>query len=170
MNAPVGYFNYIYFVLFLIYMFLGCTYFTVVTSEYVFVLTQLDRYHHLTQALDAESAILICFTVTISASLSVGILLVWHIYLIATNQTTIEFYINMENRSEAKRKGFVYKNPFNEGMRKNFRRVFGDTAWYWYLVPCLHEPMDPMYAHIVEPGYLMGLCSNNYGDSNAQIV
>lgn len=43
MNNCVGYNNYIYFILFLIHLFIGCVYYTIITSERVLVLALHDR-------------------------------------------------------------------------------------------------------------------------------
>jgi len=60
-------------------------------------------------------------------------------------QTTLELYINFDEAREAKTNGTFYKNPFDKGLRKNLRRVFGDTPWYLALLPSLREPVDPEY-------------------------
>lgn len=85
------------------------------------------------------------FTVTVSALISVSILFGWHIYLVLTNQTTIEFYINAADRLEARGNGTVFKNPYDLGWRKNLRRVFGDAPWYLAILPSLRDPPAPMY-------------------------
>ena len=102
-------------------------------------------------------AITAVFTVCLAGGIAVGFLLAWHIYLVATNQTTgkeyahaeihvncvdpyyttclllcrfctVEFYINIHERRQALESGRVYKNPFNEGWRKNLMRVFGNDG------------------------------------------
>lgn len=65
-------------------------------------------------------------------------------------QTTIEFYINFEEAREAKAKGLTYKNPFDRGMRKNLRRVFGDFPWYRALLISWREPVPPEYPFSIE--------------------
>ena len=89
---------------------------------------------------DINAAIMFSYTIALSAGISVSLLGWWHVYLSLTNQTTIEFYINMEERSEARAKGVVYKNPFDKGWRKNLLRVFGDVAWYEALWMSLRPP------------------------------
>jgi hypothetical protein len=42
----------------------------------------------------------------------------------------VEFYINWDNASQARKMGLTYKNPFDKGLRKNLRRVFGDVPWW----------------------------------------
>jgi hypothetical protein len=43
------------------------------------------------------------------------------------------------------RKG-AYRNPFDEGWRKNLRRVLGDVPWYVHLLPNFTPPPPPRYA------------------------
>ena len=95
--------------------------------------------------LNLDSAMIFVFTITLSGLISVSILLGWHIYLILTNQTTIEFYINAADRLEARGTGAVFKNPYDLGWRKNIRRVFGDSPWYLATLPSVRDPPDPMY-------------------------
>ncbi|CAK9041806.1 NFU1 iron-sulfur cluster scaffold homolog [Durusdinium trenchii] len=57
----------------------------------------------------------------------------FHAYLVVTNQTTIEFHINMGNRHAAKRKGEVYRNPYDLGHSRNFQEVFGPNRFLHFL-------------------------------------
>lgn len=138
----VGFFNYRYFVLFLLYLFLGCVYCVSVSAR----LLWLDSLQQLPQGYAHGHHVLIfVFTLAVSGGVSVSVLLFWHIYLIVTNQTTIEFYVNMEERRIARDEGYVFHNPFDEGLRGNLRRVFGDVAWYLALLPSVRPPPEPMY-------------------------
>mmetsp|Transcript_16849 Transcript_16849/g.25340 ORF Transcript_16849/g.25340 Transcript_16849/m.25340 type:complete len:331 (-) Transcript_16849:55-1047(-) len=154
MNNCIGYYNYKYFVLFMAYLFVGCVYILVVCSSWVLELTPAQRRQALYGGIDVDEAVILTFTVALSAALAVGILLGWHIYLILTNQTTIEFYINYENRSAARSSGILYKNPFDLGWRKNIKRVFGNSPWYYCLFPSSNIPLEPMYPLQLEPGVL----------------
>eukprot|EP00600_Ochromonadales_sp_CCMP1393_P007346 CAMPEP_0174957578 /NCGR_PEP_ID=MMETSP0004_2-20121128/2148_1 /TAXON_ID=420556 /ORGANISM="Ochromonas sp., Strain CCMP1393" /LENGTH=134 /DNA_ID=CAMNT_0016205699 /DNA_START=563 /DNA_END=967 /DNA_ORIENTATION=- len=87
-----------------------------------------------------------CFSVALSASISAGSLCLWHLYLTFTNQTTIEFYTNMKLGYEARREGVQFRNPYDEGIRKNLRRVFGDLPWYRQLLPNFSPPTEPLYS------------------------
>jgi hypothetical protein len=92
-----------------------------------------------------DAAVVLTFTLGLSAFFSVGILLVWHVYLCLTNQTTIEFYINYDEGREAKARGETYKNPFDKGWRKNLRRVFGDVQCWRAGLFSLRPPPEPEY-------------------------
>jgi hypothetical protein len=68
-------------------------------------------------------------------------------------QTSIEFYINLDHKyrlaeeqsSNPHLAPMVFANPFDEGWRKNIRRVFGDVPWYRDLLPSWREPPQPKY-------------------------
>ena len=69
------------------------------------------------------------------------------------DQTSIEFYINIEHKyrlaeeesSHPSLTPLVFSNPFDEGYRKNIRRVFGDVPWYRDLLPSRREPPQPKF-------------------------
>lgn len=154
MNNCVGHFNYRYFLLFLFYMCVGTSY--VIYNTLADISSRLNNKREIDQMTvmfhtnifkdHRISARMFCFTVCLSAVISVGILLVWHGYLVLTNQTTIEFYINWQNSAEAKLRGKPYKNPYDEGSwRKNLRRIFGDVPWYRHLFPSNMKPVPPKY-------------------------
>ena len=63
-------------------------------------------------------------------------------------QTTIEFYLNLHEKHDAKLEGMIFKNPFDMGWRKNLRRVFGDVPWYLALSLSWRKPSDPEYAFL----------------------
>jgi palmitoyltransferase len=155
MNNCVGYHNYRYFMLFMIYLLMGCLYVIGVTT------VEFRRFNALQGETAAyyralHDALIFSFTVALAASVSVGILLVWHIYLCATNQTTIEFYINMEERADAKEQGLTFRNPFDKGWRKNLRRVFGSGAWYSVILISLRGPPPPLYPPLPDPFIAQG--------------
>ena len=156
MNNCVGYGNYRYFLLFMVYLLAGCLYVLAVTvlafrgfngktGEGVLYYRQL------------HDALVYSFTVAISAGAAVAVLLLWHVYLSLTNQTTIEFYINMEERAEAKEQGRTYKNPFDKGWRKNLRRVFGGgggSSACGLILLSARTPPPPEYPPLPPPGLL----------------
>jgi len=54
-----------------------------------------------------QSAVMMTFVLALSVGVAISVLLGWHIYLICTAQTTIEFYQNQSNRSRARQWGEV---------------------------------------------------------------
>eukprot|EP00981_Chlorochromonas_danica_P011537 scaffold4094_cov201-Ochromonas_danica.AAC.7 len=119
---------------------------------------------------DTLSASIFCFGLALSGLVSAGLLLLWHAYLTFTNQTSLEFYENFSRSNEpwlSATLSFFYppagslhsqnshsnannhasnrSNPFDEGWRKNVRRVLGEVPWYRLLWPSRHLPPPPKY-------------------------
>jgi palmitoyltransferase len=85
------------------------------------------------------------FVLTSAVILSLGILLFWHVYLIGTAQTTIEFYKNMADRSRAKKTGGAkWVNQYSTGgWKTNYMLFFGlsnGRSWTSLLWPSGHHP------------------------------
>ena len=55
----------------------------------------------------------------------------WHVYLVATAQTTIEFHNNRMNRREAKARGETWVNELDLGPARNWREVFDEHGPMW---------------------------------------
>ena len=70
----------------------------------------------------------------------------WHTYLVATNQTTIEFYSNRMDAADARRRGERWVNPYSVGLRDNFEQVFGMSrnVFSWLLPSRKPPPGDGM--------------------------
>ncbi len=154
MNNCIGYYNYRYFLLFLVWLTIGVTYLMAISFKPFLDLRPGRRMHKIkvSDFLASEAnGIVYAFTIGISIFIAVGILLGWHVYLTITNQTTLEFYINMDERSDAKSRGEVYKNPYDRGWRKNLLRVFGDVPWYKAILMSYRLPIEPEYPFLPEP-------------------
>ena len=162
-GQTVGRNNYRYFILFLFYNCCCCLYGVVMTISPFLNLSVYSRSYPLVAAKEQENpevfAIVTVFTICLAGVIAVGFLLCWHLFLIATNQTTVEFYVNLHETRDASRRGEVYKNPFNHGLMKNIERVFGDSTRSLFLriiIPSLANapiaqypampPMSPMHA------------------------
>ena len=71
--------------------------------------------------------------------------LTYHIYLILSNQTSVEVHINKNLQAFHRLSGEFYINPYDQGWNKNIKRVFGDVPWYKWLVISWREPPPMMY-------------------------
>merc|ERR1712241_804892 len=49
----------------------------------------------------------------------------FHVYLVLSNQATIEFQTNFIRRAEARRNREYFRNPYDLGRTRNFQQVFG---------------------------------------------
>eukprot|EP00435_Cladocopium_sp_Y103_P056130 s1804_g18.t2 len=66
----------------------------------------------------------------------------FHFYLILTNQTTIEFQINMVRRRQCRRHGEFFRNPYDMGRNRNCQEVFGPNSLWGlkWMFPYLAAP------------------------------
>jgi len=128
----VGFYNHKYFVLFLLYLWLGCGY-TAVMSFFPFRTSSGFE--------GSRGAVLFTFVISLSVMLALSMLLGWHIYLVLTGQTTIEFYYNKNRDRQARLKGEVYINEYDLGSLKNFQIFFGaGRFWFSWLMPSIKPP------------------------------
>lgn len=74
------------------------------------------------------------YVLAISFSLCVAGMLVFHGYLILSNQTTLEFYDNKREEMRSKIRGIVYINQYDKGRKRNFEEVFGVGQSYLLLL------------------------------------
>ncbi|CAJ1452366.1 unnamed protein product [Effrenium voratum] len=132
-NNCVGFNNYRYFCLFMLYLALGCLY-VVVMGYHLFLrsVVPLRRRPAKMSFADAQ-----CMTLSWLISLCIFLALCllggFHLYLVLTNQTTIEFHVNLTNRHLARRKGESYRNPYDLGWSRNFQQVFGPNKFFHFL-------------------------------------
>jgi len=131
-NNCVGFYNYRYFLLFLLYLAAGCALVAVTC------LIPLTTGNDLFRA--RNSTLLFVFILTCSVLLALGLFLFWHTYLVLTNQTTIEFYMNRFEAIEARRAGRAFQNPFTLGARANFEQVFGLKSTLACTLPSTAKP------------------------------
>ena len=66
-------------------------------------------------------------------SISLLLLLGWHVYLILSGQTTIDVYQNRERASEARRRGQKFVNAFDLGPKRNWQECFDVHGKWWWL-------------------------------------
>lgn len=180
-GQTVGRFNYRFFVSFIFFNFLCALYGVSMTMSTFLSLPVFVRQ----QPYDSANtfALVVVFTICAAGVLGVGGLSLWHGYLVFTNQTTVETYINSVEAREAAERGEVYRNPFDRGWRVNFKRVFGNnlhsscsrttTSIIWkVIVPSLREPPDPEYT--LMPPKMFGSSSQqqqqSYEEEEAEAV
>jgi len=135
----VGFYNHKYFVLFLFYLWLGCAYVALLTLKPFYgisnVKTGINR-----------GTVVFTFVITLSVTLAMAFMLGWHLYLVLTGQTTIEFYFNKYKERQAKARGEVWETPYDLGGRKNWQMFFGPGRYAisWAMPSTSPPPGDGM--------------------------
>jgi len=134
----VGHFNYKYFVLFLLYMTFSCFYIVVVTG---FPTQYGGLPRKVIVPYIGRGAVEFCMLLCCSVTVAVGGMLIWHLYLISTQQTTIEFYQNAVMKRAAKKRNMTWVNPYDVSLSSNFDGVFGHNSLPWrWLMPSTTPP------------------------------
>ena len=103
-----------------------------------------------------DQLLLFVFVLVLSVLFALTLFIGWHSYLVATNQTTIEFYANRFDAADARARGEPWSNPFSVGFRANFEQVFGMRRHVcaWLLPDRKPPPGDGMDFPLNESGAL----------------
>lgn len=127
-NNCVGFNNYRYFILFMLYL-AACCLFVVVVFFSGFMDTisfrRKSRYNFV-----ERQCVSLCWIIGLCIFIALCLLGGFHMFLVLTNQTTIEFHGNMLKKSSAKSRGEYYRNPYDLGRRRNFQQVFGPGRFW----------------------------------------
>eukprot|EP00475_Leptophrys_vorax_P003290 TRINITY_DN11928_c0_g1_i1.p1 TRINITY_DN11928_c0_g1~~TRINITY_DN11928_c0_g1_i1.p1 ORF type:complete len:244 (+),score=5.70 TRINITY_DN11928_c0_g1_i1:60-734(+) len=134
MHNCIGFRNYRFFFLFLVYLWGGCAYAVTVATLLIADKTKMAK---------PLPGVLFTFVVTLSVFIALSLLLGWHVYLVATAQTTIDFYDFLMRKREAKRAGRVWVNEFDMGVLQNFQNTFDVSGPFWFLLMFLPRASLP---------------------------
>lgn len=153
----VGYFNYRYFINFLLYVFVGMCYGTCITYR-LFLNSRGSIYRqnismsnnqgfHTVQHLiplvptpKEKTVVSFAFMLCLSVGLAVFCLLALHTFLTFTGQTTIEFHANSSKKRIALKHGRTWINPYDLGAKRNWQQVYGTSNPLIALLPSMREP------------------------------
>ena len=138
-NNCVGFRNYKFFCLFLVYTAVGCAY-VALTCILTWV---IGRGHSDTRR---DNVLVFVFILVLAVLFALTLFLGWHSYLVASNQTTIEFYSNRMDAFDARKRGERWVNRWSVGVRGNFEQVFGMSrnVFSWLLPSRKPPPGDGM--------------------------
>jgi palmitoyltransferase len=117
----VGLKNHRYFVLFLFYLTLGCTFLTV-SGYSKFNTRPKNSYAH------------ICFILAAVFSVVLFLFTIWHLFLVGIGMTTIEIFGFYGSGDMAQKYNFSRGN-----WRKNFETVFGTSSLVRIVLPSLRS-------------------------------
>lgn len=142
MHNCIGFYNYRFFFVFLFYLWIGCGY-----TMYMASIPLQGNYD------DGENTpVLFTFVVALAVFISLTGLFSFHVYLVISAQTTIDFYGYRQQRRqariEAKQKGEVafvpeYVNSYDLGKLQNLRTLFDRGGSLWWLLMFLPNHCPP---------------------------
>jgi len=135
-NNCVGHNNHKFFLLFLIYAALGIAY-----LMFLIVSTFIEAMHDTADPDDfiALFGLTIFATIMLPLGLAIIMLLVWQLWLVSDNMTSIENEEFEKLKYTTRKEGKAYKhiNVYNLGTLTNFKSVFGhQILWWWYPTRC----------------------------------
>ncbi|KAL0490021.1 palmitoyltransferase [Acrasis kona] len=136
-NNCIGYNNHRYFILFLFYLWTSAIHVCIVLS-----LVSLDKVWY-NEEIWYQWGTWLAFVNILSGSMAVTMtgFFGWHVYLLLTNQTTIEFQFNKFKVVTAKRSGKSSLNEYDVGMRSNVEQLFGTIdRWIFMFLPSITPP------------------------------
>lgn len=138
----VGLYNRRYFILFLVWSFLSCLLISIFSIPmFIILLSSLSGISYYSDALLYDNitfqGLLFTSVLSISFSLGTGALLFFHIYLLVTNQSTIEYHQNLFSKKKPEESGSRI-NLFDKGMPDNVKEVMGTNRFPLVLFPCFY--------------------------------
>ena len=83
---------------------------------------------------DERSTAIFSCLLAVSVFLAMCGLWGWHVYLVLTAQTSIDYHYFSEKRKEFKKRGEVYVNPHDMGIKRNWQNVFDEKGRYWWIL------------------------------------
>jgi hypothetical protein len=81
-----------------------------------------------------RTGLLFTFIISVAIFLALSFLMGWHVFLVCTAQTTIEFYNNQRERQAQRANGGGWVNRFDRGVVQNWQEVFDERGTYWWFV------------------------------------
>jgi len=144
-NNCVGVMNYRYFCLFMWYLIIGCIFIIVHMYDDFYQCMYFPRKSGFD--FDTRQKITMSFVMACAIGIALCILGGFHAFLVATNQTTIEFQMNWTMVADAKLNGDIFRNPYDVGRSNNFQEVFGKSPFFtftWMLPTFEHIGGDGM--------------------------
>ncbi|KAJ3372640.1 hypothetical protein GGF31_001662 [Allomyces arbusculus] len=152
LNNCVGHYNHRYFVVFLVYLSVGCLLFSVLAAPYV--PTALDMMAEWPESYYDRQLFIFCYMIAVILGLVLTGMAAWHVYLLLTAQTQLEWMDRRElpddeSDPESDEEDLRY-NPYNLGWQGNLRVFLNSPAYPWYYV-LFPIPVPPLGNGFVYP-------------------
>ncbi|MED6199515.1 putative protein S-acyltransferase 16 [Stylosanthes scabra] len=128
-NNCVGHANYKIFFIFVLYAVIACIYSLVLlvgSLAYDGIQDDDDKSSGSFRTVYVVSCLLL-----VPLSIALCVLLVWHVYLILHNKTTIEYYGGVRALWLAEKGGSIYKHPYDLGPYENLTSILGPNILWW---------------------------------------
>lgn len=137
----VGLYNRRYFILFLVWSFLSCLLISIYSIPmFIILLSSLSGISYYSDASLYDNitfqGLLFTSVLSISFSLGTGTLLFFHIYLLITNQSTIEYHQNLFSKNTEQNGSRI--NQFDKGLYDNVKEIMGTNRFPLILFPCFY--------------------------------
>ncbi|KAL7067115.1 DHHC zinc finger domain-containing protein [Cryptosporidium serpentis] len=138
----VGLQNQRYFILFISWSFISCLLISLFAMSILFEIFGVMISGNISSnSITLNDPILIqCIffssVVSLSFTLGTGLLLCFHVYLLLTNQSTIEYRQNSFLRNYLEKRGKTWKNPYDLGIKENIRQVMGTNNFPLLFFSC----------------------------------
>lgn len=131
----VGHGNYKFFVGFLLSLLAGCIFTSALASRLVSFSGQGTLARKSPGGLED-----VAFFLPLAVGVALALFAAWHLFLVCTNQTTIEFFHNLRRRARALERGHPSANFYDLGPWANVRQVCGRAHPCSWLLPVWTPP------------------------------
>lgn len=130
----VGHHNHRYFLGFLFYSVVACTVGSLLSAPLFFARESIENIR-VSGSFESTADLDITISLVVNGPLAVVLAFFssWHLYLLASGQTTLELENNHQRKARVRRRGAVARNVFDRGSwQKNFEVAFGScSVWSW---------------------------------------
>ncbi|KAK9153943.1 hypothetical protein Sjap_001423 [Stephania japonica] len=135
-NNCVGFSNYKKFIIFIFYSAISCSY-----SLVIFFTVTLRKDWGVRWS-PLKTFYVSCGSIMTALGATLVTLLVWHLYLLVHNTTTIEYHEGRRARWLARKSGLSYRHPFDLGLCKNIILLLGQNVLTWPCPTAVHHAKD----------------------------
>ena len=135
-NACVGHRNQRYFLLFLVYLWFGTLYVSM-----VLFLCNMGLVGSMSNVFGTPS-LLFTFVLCVAIFFAMSFFVAWNAHLSLSNQTTVEWHGNKMREKEARNRGDIFWNQYNLGRRRNLQQIFGPFRQWWQILLPSMSPLD----------------------------